>query len=112
MILLRHWLRQQVDVTFSSNLLRIFTFSHRQRPVSPLAYNMPMADIVENTTKEIAFPALDRVDIAALSSLATCCEFEDGQVIFRAGQPDLDLFVLESGGIEIINPSDENRHVI
>jgi thioredoxin reductase (NADPH) len=73
---------------------------------------MAMADVPGTSTKEIAFPPLDLVDIAAVSSLATCCEFEDGQVVFRAGQPDLDLFVVESGGLEIINPSDDNRHVI
>src|SRR6266568_3326346 len=60
----------------------------------------------------IAFPTLDAADMAALKSLATSCSFEDGQTIFRAGDADLDLFVVESGAIEIINPSDDNRHVV
>lgn len=59
-----------------------------------------------------AFPTLDATDLAAIRPLATSCSFDDGQVIFRAGQADLDLFVVESGGIDISNPSDGNRHVV
>src|SRR5437867_12792715 len=60
----------------------------------------------------IAFPALDAGDLAALQPLATSCSFEDGQAVFRAGDADLDLFVVESGEIEILNPADGNRHVV
>jgi len=48
-----------------------------------------------------------RNDLAALKPLATSCSFGDGQVVFRAGQAELDLFVVETGAIEIINPSDD-----
>src|SRR5204862_7872784 len=60
----------------------------------------------------IALPKLDASDLAALRPLATCCSFKDGEVFFRAGDADLDLFVVESGAIEILNPADENRHVV
>ncbi len=70
-----------------------------------------MIDEFATTTDPIAFPKLDANDLASLRLLATSCSFADGQTVFRAGQPDLDLFVVESGGIEIINPSDDNRHV-
>jgi thioredoxin reductase (NADPH) len=60
----------------------------------------------------IAFPQLDATDLAALKPLASLCSFEDGQTVFRAGDADLDLFVVESGSIEILNPSDGNRHVV
>src|SRR3989440_1140454 len=60
----------------------------------------------------IAFPKLDTGDLAALKALAIPCSFEDGEIVFRAGDADLDLFVVESGAIEIINPSDDNRHVV
>src|SRR5580765_1833491 len=60
----------------------------------------------------IAFPRLDAGELASLKRLATSCSFEDGQTVFRAGDADLDLFVVESGAIEILNPSDENRHVV
>src|SRR5947207_13004061 len=61
---------------------------------------------------EIAFPVLDASDLAALKPLAKECSFEDGQHVFRAGDADLDLFIVESGGIEILNPADGNKHVV
>jgi thioredoxin reductase (NADPH) len=64
------------------------------------------------TSHAAAFPRLDAGDLAALRPLATPCSFEDGQSIFRAGDADLDLFVVESGGIEITNPADGDRHVV
>src|SRR5207249_1707374 len=51
-------------------------------------------------------------DLAELKPLASSCTFEDGQAVFRAGDADLDLFIVETGAIEIINPSDDNRHVV
>src|SRR5438045_3183666 len=60
----------------------------------------------------IAFPQLDASDLAALAPLATACSFEDGETVFRAGQADLDLFVVESGAIEILNAADNNSHVV
>jgi len=59
----------------------------------------------------VAFPKLDTSDLAALAPLAELCSFEDGQTVFRAGDADLDLFVVESGAIEILNPSD-NSHIV
>jgi len=77
------------------------------RPVR--GYNAGMAD---SSNDVIAFPTLDAADLAALRPLATCCSFNDGEVIFRAGDADLDLFVVESGAMEIINPSDGDQHVV
>lgn len=71
-----------------------------------------MADSSVTSTHPTAFPRLDASDLAALKPLATMCAFEDGQPVFRAGDADLDLFVVESGAIEILNPSDGNRHVV
>src|SRR6267154_290799 len=65
-----------------------------------------------DSSDTIAFPQLDATDLAALKPLGTSCTFADGQTIFRAGDFDLDLFVVESGGIDILNPSDDNRHVV
>lgn len=59
-----------------------------------------------------AFPTLDAADLAVLRSLATPCEYADGQNVFRAGDADIDLFVVESGGIEILNPSADDAHVV
>src|SRR5438046_5819867 len=71
-----------------------------------------MPDSSATEKDALAFPTLDASDLAALKPLATPSFFEDGQIVFRAGDADLDLFVVESGAIEIINPSDDNRHVV
>ena len=71
-----------------------------------------MTDTSATSSDAIAFPRLDASDLVSLAPLATLCSFEDGQTVFRAGQADLDLFVVESGAIEILNPADENRHVV
>jgi thioredoxin reductase (NADPH) len=72
-------------------------------------------DYVDNagtSSDVIAFPHLDAAELEALRPLTTQTTFEDGQAVFRAGDAELDLFVIESGGIEITNPSDGNRHVV
>jgi thioredoxin reductase (NADPH) len=66
----------------------------------------------QSSSNLVAFPQLDASDLAALAPLAEACSFEDGQTVFRAGDADLDLFVVESGAIEILNPADGNRHVV
>ncbi len=53
-----------------------------------------------------------RASSQRLAPLADSCCFDDGQIVFRAGDADLDLFVVESGGIDILNPSDGNRHIV
>ena len=70
-----------------------------------------MTDSLTYSSNPIAFPRLDAADLASLRPLADSRFFEDGQIIFRAGDADLDLFVVETGSIEIVNPSDENRHI-
>lgn len=60
----------------------------------------------------IAFPRLEAYDLTILKSLSEIVSFSDGEIIFRAGDVDLDLFVVETGGIKILNPSDENRHLV
>lgn len=38
--------------------------------------------------------------------MATACSFKDGEVVFHAGDAEVDLFVVESGGLEMQNPGD------
>lgn len=64
------------------------------------------------TSNPIAFPRLEADDLELLKSLSDTISFSDGQIVFRAGDVDLDLFVVETGGIKILNPSDENRHIV
>jgi len=60
----------------------------------------------------VAFPKLTASDIAQLKPMATACSFRDGETIFRAGDAEVDLFVVESGGIAILNPSDANQLIV
>jgi len=71
-----------------------------------------MVDTSTILSDAIAFPRLSANDLALLRPLAESCAFEDGETVFRAGQAELDLFVVESGAIEILNPSDGNRSVV
>jgi thioredoxin reductase (NADPH) len=71
-----------------------------------------MPDAAPAPSEHIAFPRFDDLEIEALKPLATSCTFEDGQTVFSCGDADLDLFVVESGGIEIRNPVDDNRHIV
>ena len=57
-------------------------------------------------TEEAAFPRLTSAELALVSPLAKPCDYADGEVVFRAGQPDIDLYVVESGQMEIRNPTD------
>jgi thioredoxin reductase (NADPH) len=72
----------------------------------PTAYPQPTHDAAD-----AAFPRLDADDFAALYPLACCQEYQDGDAVFRAGDADIDLFVVESGALEILNPSAGNATV-
>jgi thioredoxin reductase (NADPH) len=60
-------------------------------------------------TEESAFPRLTSVEMALVKPLAKPCDYADGDIVFRAGQPDIDLYVVESGQMEIRNPTDGDR---
>jgi thioredoxin reductase (NADPH) len=62
-------------------------------------------------TMETAFPKLSPEDIDALRPFATEHRYTDGDVIFKAGSPDMDCYVVLSGEIDILNPADNNAHV-
>jgi thioredoxin reductase (NADPH) len=63
-------------------------------------------------TDAVAFPHLSATDLALLRPMSILCSFQDGETIFNAGDPDVDLFVIESGAVEILNPADGGRHVV
>ena len=71
-----------------------------------------MADTLTTLSDAIAFPRLSANDLALLKPMAEPCSFEDGETIFQAGDAELDLFVVESGAMEILNPADGNRSVV
>lgn len=64
------------------------------------------------TSNPTAFPTLDAHDLTILKSLSDIVSFSDGQIVFNAGDVDLDLFVVVTGGIKILNPFDGNRHIV
>jgi len=63
-------------------------------------------------TEEVAFPRLTSAEFAIIKRLATPCDYADGETIFRAGQAEIDLYVVESGQIEIRNPTDGGRLIV
>jgi thioredoxin reductase (NADPH) len=59
-----------------------------------------------------AFPRLTSAELALVKALATPCDYDDGATIFRAGQAEIDLYIVESGQIEIRNPADNNSPIV
>jgi thioredoxin reductase (NADPH) len=62
--------------------------------------------------EEVAFPRLTSAELALVESMATARDYADGETIFRAGQAEIDLYVVESGQIEIQNPTDGHRVIV
>src|SRR6185295_13309631 len=65
-----------------------------------------------SVSEGIAFPHLTARDLEQLRPFGTPCSYEDGQVIFSAGDDAVDLFIVESGAMEILNPAQDNRSVV
>lgn len=59
-----------------------------------------------------AFPKLDEAEMAFLRPLASVEIFPEGATVMKAGEPDVDFLVVESGGIDIQNPTDDNRVIV
>ncbi|MGA2253362.1 MAG: cyclic nucleotide-binding domain-containing protein [Thermoguttaceae bacterium] len=59
--------------------------------------------------QDLAFPRLTSAEVALVSPLATARDYADGETIFRAGQADIDLVIVETGRVEIRNPADGQR---
>ena len=62
--------------------------------------------------EEVAFPQLTSTELALVKPLATPCDYADGETIFRSGQADIDLYIVESGQVEIRNPMDGDRLIV
>jgi thioredoxin reductase (NADPH) len=62
--------------------------------------------------EEVAFPKLTSAEVALVRPLATPYNYADGETIFRAGQADIDLYVVQSGQVEILNPTEGNRLIV
>jgi thioredoxin reductase (NADPH) len=53
----------------------------------------------------LAFPKLGDPEVERLAGLATVCSFNDGELIFQAGQRGLPFYVVASGEIAIVDES-------
>jgi thioredoxin reductase (NADPH) len=62
--------------------------------------------------EDVAFPQLTSAELALVAPLAAPCDYADGEIIFRAGDADIDLFIVESGQIAIRNPTDNDRLIV
>jgi thioredoxin reductase (NADPH) len=63
-------------------------------------------------SNELAFPTLNDGELRALEALAATQVYADGEAVFRAGEADVDLFVVKSGAIDILNPTDGDRLIV
>ena len=62
--------------------------------------------------QDAAFPKLSAAELALLKPLATVRDYADGEIIFHAGQAAIDLCVVETGHMAMLNPTDGNRVVV
>ena len=57
-----------------------------------------------------ANPRLTAEDCAARCALgAVCRQYKDGEFVYHAGEVDVDLVVVESGQLDMLNPADGDR---
>jgi len=60
----------------------------------------------------LAFPTLSDSDVEYLSGVATVCTFEDGELIYEAGQRGVPFYVVESGEIAIVDESADEPKIV
>lgn len=71
-----------------------------------------MVQIQAAPIQDVAFPRLTTADIAEVKKLASTRDYADGEFVFHAGQAKIDLFIVESGHVEINNPMDGHRVIV
>jgi thioredoxin reductase (NADPH) len=63
-------------------------------------------------TTDVAFPRLTEAELAMVKPFATARDCVDGETVFHVGQADIDLVIVESGEVEIRNPTDGDRIIV
>ena len=63
-------------------------------------------------TSDVAFPYLTEAELAMVKPFATARDYADGETVFHVGQADIDLVIVESGEVEIRNPTDDHRVIV
>jgi thioredoxin reductase (NADPH) len=66
---------------------------------------------VELATEADVFPRLSIGEMALVRDRAERRACADGEVIFKAGDADIPFYVVESGELEIVNPSDSDTRI-
>ncbi len=64
------------------------------------------------TKDQRAFPVLDADEMAFLRTVGTVEHFTQEQTVFAAGHADVDFYVVESGQLDIVNPTDDNKLIV
>ncbi len=59
-----------------------------------------------------AFPVLDEDEMQLLRTMGRVEQFNDGQTVFSAGAADVDFFVVESGQLDILNPTADHSLIV
>src|SRR5262245_16556288 len=85
-------------------------------PVAELLTRVPARPAEDHgmthSEEKAAFPELTSAEIAMVKPMATARDCVDGEIVFRAGQADIDFYIVESGAIEIQNPADRHRVIV
>ena len=58
------------------------------------------------TAEDLAFPTLSDEEMGMVRELGKRRVCAEGEVVFRAGDADIDFYVVESGRLDILNPTD------
>jgi thioredoxin reductase (NADPH) len=66
---------------------------------------------MEVTSTESAFPRLSPEEMQKIRDVAERVVLRPGDFAFRAGDADIDFFVVEQGSLQILNPADGNAEV-
>jgi thioredoxin reductase (NADPH) len=59
-----------------------------------------------------AFPTLDEQELEMLRPLACEQDFAPGETLMKAGDRDVDFFVIERGAVDVLNPTDDNSLIV
>jgi thioredoxin reductase (NADPH) len=59
-----------------------------------------------------AFPTLDEQELDVFRQIGCVQKFEAGQFVFRAGDADIDFYIVKSGQLDMLNPSDGNSLIV
>ncbi|HEX8912396.1 MAG TPA: FAD-dependent oxidoreductase, partial [Humisphaera sp.] len=67
---------------------------------------------MEVTSHESAFPRLTESEMRQVRDAGDRVELADGDFAFRTGDADIDFFVVESGKLSVVNPTDGGREIV